>query len=195
MTNVSRETSEMLEWFQSELLRWNAKINLIASGEVGNVSERHLQDSIQVSELVESPTSWLDLGSGGGFPGIVIAIMHRQTLIQTTLVDSDKRKCSFLRTINRELKLNIAVSSVRIEDLPSQNASTISARALAPLERLLSYSVPHLADDGVMIFPKGLQWRSEVETALATWDFDLQTEPSRTQEGATILMIRHARRR
>ena len=187
--NVSRETSEMLDAFQQLVLKWNNKINLISRASAQDGWERHITDSLQLYEMAPEFEHWVDLGSGGGFPGIPIAIRARETGAKITLVESDKRKATFLRQASRELGLKIEVISERIEQVPGLQADILSARALAHLEVLILYSGQHMKPDGLALFPKGKSWKEEVDKARQQWNFDLQTARSKTERAAAILCI------
>lgn len=137
--DVSRETSEKLSHFVALVEKWNKAVNLIGRSTVDSIWTRHVLDSAQLrTHLASQPRLWLDLGSGSGFPGIVVAIMaaYESPESRFVLVESDQRKATFLRTACRELKLSASVLAARIESLPPQKADVISARALAALPDL-----------------------------------------------------------
>lgn len=194
--NVSRETSERLSTYAAQIRKWNPRINLVAKSTLDDLEERHLADSLQILDHApENWRSWVDLGSGGGFPGLVVAIaVADQPERRVTLVESDVRKAAFLRSAARECGVQVTVLDARIEALPPQNADVISARALAPLPKLLALAVPHLAPGGVCLFPKGRNWQNEVENARETWSFDLLSQPSKTGEDSVILVMRNIER-
>ena len=132
----------------------------------------------------------MDMGSGGGLPGLVLAIAKADTNLVFTLVESDQRKAAFLRTVIRETGLgNAEVAAKRIETLLPLNAAYASARALAPLRQLMAYLHLHLTPTGTAFLMKGRQWQTEVEDAKREWIFDYVAHPSRTQEGAATLEI------
>lgn len=192
LSNVSCETLEKIDIYINTLLEWNQKINLVSKSEVLSLRERHIEDSAQIfSLLTGSVDHWLDLGSGGGFPGIVVAILDSEfgSISRMTLVESDIRKCVFLREVIRKTALNAVVLTERIEKLPPQNANVVSARALAPLDRLLFYSYPHMASNGILYFPKGENYKKELSAAYENWGFDLSTTQSTTNEKAVILSV------
>ena len=120
---------------------------------------------------------------------MVVAIHRRDRADRVTLLDSDRRKCAFLRDTARRLALDVAVIDGRIEDVPGQGAAVLSARALAPLPALLGHAERHLAPAGKAIFPKGRRWQEEVDAARAGWRFALDAVPSRTENGAAILVV------
>ncbi len=190
--NVSRETYEKLQRYVDLLLAWTAKINLISKKSASDVWRRHIIDSIQVFQSIEHPSkTWLDLGSGGGLPGLVVAILATEASpeMKTVLVESDLRKAAFLRNAIRELDLHAIVMSERIENLDPLKANIVSARALADLETLLSFANLHLAYDGTAIFSKGEKWQKEVDKARESWRFDLDVIQSKTDPMAAILKI------
>ncbi|MFD0910979.1 16S rRNA (guanine(527)-N(7))-methyltransferase RsmG [Ruegeria arenilitoris] len=190
--NVSRETFEKLSIFVNLLRKWNPKINLVSRSTLPEVWARHIKDSIQVFHLVEPKKQWVDLGSGGGFPGLVCAILASETSPETefTLVESDQRKSAFLRTVIRETKANCSVISKRIEVVDPLGADVLSARALADLTTLLSFCDRHLKEDGVAVFPKGATWKKEIDAAQREWNFTTETANSLTDPQAVILKIK-----
>ena len=194
--NVSRETSERLDIFAATLKKWNPKINLVSKSSLTYLWERHILDSIQVFHAVETPPSWLDLGSGGGMPGLIVAILAAELSPKTsvTLIESDQRKCAFLRNVARECEISVLVKSERIETADPENAHVISARALAELDTLLSFSERHLQQGGVSVFPKGESWKKEVDNARERWRFECEEITSLTEPEAVILKIKGVER-
>ena len=194
--NVSRETLELLKEFEELVLKWTKKINLVSSRDASQVWERHIVDSVQVFNCAPSDGSWIDIGSGGGFPGIVAAIMGKEVTPDRpfTLVDSDQRKCAFLRTAARELSLNVEVQAKRVEQINPMGASVLSARALDDLDGLLFHAERHLAPSGVALFPKGARWQDEHERALKRWSYNIEVIKSETNPEATILKIKELAR-
>jgi 16S rRNA (guanine527-N7)-methyltransferase len=196
LKHVSRETISRLQAFESLVVKWTKKINLVSNGDVSQIWERHILDSAQVYEAAPLSGSWLDIGSGGGFPGIVAAIMACEQTPERefTLVDSDQRKCAFLRTVAREIGLNVTVISQRVDELQPFGAAVLSARALDDLGSLLQYAEHHLAPDGVALFPKGINWKKEHAEALLSWSFNLEVIKSQISTDATILKIKELSR-
>lgn len=193
--NVSRETLDKLRAFAALLEKWTRSINLISPKTVPQIWERHILDSAQVSSLAPKGwTHWVDLGSGGGLPAVVVAIMDQDSR-PITLVESDQRKCLFLNTVRRELSLNLNVVHSRIESATLDPGTILSARALAPLSALLSFSMDILAPDGTALFAKGENYKAELDQARTEWEFDLLTHPSQTNPDARILEISRIRRR
>lgn len=191
--DVSRETMERLEVFAEVLKKWNPKINLVSKRSLDDLWVRHIVDSVQVFKMASADVSrWVDIGSGGGFPGVVAAIIATDENPDTkfTLIESDQRKCAFLRNAARECGVSVNVISKRIEHVDSQNADILSARALADLSDLLEFSERHLAEDGTALFPKGENWKKEVDKSQREWHFDLDPVKSLTEPNAVILKIR-----
>lgn len=188
---VSRETSERLEAYESLIRRWNPRINLVAPATIPDLRVRHIEDSLQIAEYVVPQSGrWADLGSGGGLPGVVMAISFADKDVDFVMVESDQRKSAFLRTCIRELGLvRASVQNARIEIADPLNAAYLSARALAPLPKLMPYLQRHLALDGRAFLMKGQNWQSELEEARIGWRFDVVAHPSRTQDGSAILEI------
>jgi 16S rRNA (guanine527-N7)-methyltransferase len=179
--DVSRETFERLEAYVALMKKWNSAINLVSPSTISEIWTRHILDSAQIYGLEpESPNIWCDLGSGGGLPALVVAIMAKDANpdLLVTCIESDLRKATFLRTVARELELNLSVLSERIEKAEPQNADVLSARALASLDALCGFAERHLKAGGVAIFPKGENYRQEIDEALENWSFQLDTYPS-----------------
>lgn len=190
---VSRETMGRLQEFADLVARWTPKINLISSASVPNLMSRHIVDSAQLFGIPDRPIDhWADLGSGGGFPGIVLAIMAKEhgDIGKITLVESDARKCAFLREAVRLLGLSVVVVNERIERVPPLNADVLSARALAPLTQLFGHAAYHLRPTGTAIFPKGARHQEEQDEAAKHWSFKTEARPSITDADARILVIR-----
>lgn len=194
--NVSRETLDKLTAFVALVEKWTVKINLISKSSIPHIWDRHIIDSAQLFELAPKQGHWVDIGSGGGFPGVVLAILasERPDPIKFTLVESDQRKCAFLRTASRELDLGINVKSERIEETAPLEADILTARALADLSVLLEFADRHLSTDGVALFPKGAQWKKEDEEAQKLWSYDCEPVKSKTSADAAILSIKEITR-
>ncbi|WP_414707621.1 16S rRNA (guanine(527)-N(7))-methyltransferase RsmG [Rhodovulum sp.] len=193
ISDVSRETSDRLDRLAALLRKWNPAINLVSRATLDVLESRHIGDSAQLfSHLPNGARRWTDLGSGGGFPGLVIAILAAEGApdLAVDLIESDQRKAVFLRTAAQELGLdNVTVFASRIETVPSRQADVVSARALAPLSQLLDFADRHLAQGGIALFPKGARHDEELDEALASWRFDVQKIPSTTDPQAVILKI------
>jgi 16S rRNA (guanine527-N7)-methyltransferase len=190
--NVSRETNERLKIYETLLIKWNPVINLVSKASIANLKDRHFADSAQVFELMPlGVTSWVDIGSGGGFPGLVCAIIagEKSPDTQFHLVESDLRKATFLKNVAREVNLPVLVYSERIEKMASFQADVISARALAPLDKLLEFSTLHLQTGGISLFPKGESYRSELNQAKEKWRFECEEHQSKTDSNSVVLRI------
>ena len=190
--NVSRETFGRLLWLEAEVKKWNKAINLIGRSSVEDMWKRHVLDSAQIFELLPNDSRrWADLGSGGGFPGLVIAVLalERAQKLETILVESDGRKAVFLRHVVQELALRATVRSDRIEDTPTIGADVVSARALASLGTLCWMAFRHLGPNGVALFQKGASYGAELKDCSESWSFDLKIHPSRTDDNAVILEV------
>ena len=186
---VSRETMDRLDGYADLIRKWNPRINLIAPATLPDLQQRHIQDCLQLVDLASAAAGgWVDLGSGGGLPGLIVAISRPD--LSVALVESDQRKATFIRTVIRELGLtNSKVIVNRIESADPLNADIVSARALAPLPLLMSYVHRHLSSTGTAWLMKGQSWQAEVADARETWHFDLTAHQSRTDFNAAILEI------
>lgn len=189
--DVSRETLERLKAYEALLNKWNPAINLVAKSTIKNAWQRHFEDSAQVYALAPKVLHWADLGSGGGFPGLVVAILAEEQSpgLRLTLVESDRRKATFLQTVMRELDVQAKVLPQRIEAVDPLQAGVISARALAPLDALLSHAARHLAPGGHALFLKGANHQAEIEAARENWHFSVEISPSQTDSAAVALKI------
>lgn len=191
--DVSRETLDRLELYAALLRKWTPKINLVAPSTLDDLWERHLVDSAQLVPHISAQTGHLcDLGSGGGLPGIVIGCFKPDLSI--TMIESDQRKATFLRTAARDLGLTVAVRSERIEKAAPAAAQVVSARALAPLPRLLPWVDRHLTEGGTALLLKGRNVKEELSAAQSDWDFEVEEKPSITSEDSSLLVMRNLRR-
>ena len=191
-TDVSRETFERSEAYVALIERWNPKINLVSKSSLPEIWDRHIWDSAQIFDIAVEGSVWADFGSGGGLPGIVLAIFAKELRpdMQFYLVESDQRKCAFLRNAVREIGLNVKVHAERIEVLDPIGASVISARALTDLNGLLEFVERHSAKNGVAILPKGETWEKEILQAQENWSFEYEEITSKTNNDAAILKIK-----
>ena len=187
--NVSRETLERLYAFEALLRKWNPRINLVSRGSLADLWRRHMLDSIQLAQFYNSEAPhgpWLDLGSGAGFPGLILAITGVNNM---HLVESDGRKCAFLREAARITGTEVTVHNDRIEALPPFAAGTITARAFAPLTRLLDWGAPHLVSGGRMLLLKGQDIDAELTEAAKYWKMTHRRIPSQTDDTGSILLL------
>jgi len=190
--NVSRETLEKLQLLERELRRWQAIKNLVGPATLDQVWDRHIVDSLQLLDLAPEAMTWVDLGSGAGFPGLVLAIAGQERGLKVHLVESNSRKCAFLRQIARLTGASAMVHEARLETvIPSfvGKADVVSARALASLTQLLEWTEPMLKTGTIGLFPKGRDAESELTEARKKWTFKADILPSRTDSEARILRI------
>ena len=192
LANVSRGTADRLRRYHDLLLRWTTRINLIAPSSRDAAWTRHIADSAQLwNHVPPEARSWADLGTGGGLPGLVIAILAAESRpeLSVTLIESDRRKAAFLQHAVAELGLAARVLPRRAEqvDLPPQDV--VSARALAPLARLIVLSAPLRHEDTLMLFPKGRTALSELTVAERSWHIRQEMVPSRVDPEGTIFKI------
>lgn len=195
--DVSRETSDRLRLLADLLLKWNPRINLVSKSTLETLWTRHILDSAQIFDLVPHPVGhWVDIGSGGGFPGLVVAILaaEKDPSQTTTLIESDQRKCAFLRTVLRETGVSGAVLTKRIEQAEPQDADVLSARALADLSQLCEFAERHLSKSGTALFPKGVTWQKELREAEESWSFSHEVITSKSEPEAVILKLGDIRR-
>ncbi|WP_421725603.1 16S rRNA (guanine(527)-N(7))-methyltransferase RsmG [Bauldia sp.] len=196
---VSRETGQRLAAFVGLVRKWQKAENLIGPATLPAIWRRHVADSAQLLALFSEDRRWLDLGSGGGFPGIVLACFLAETSNAAVhLVEANMRKCAFLRRCIRDLGIPAEIHQGRIEAVLADwtvSVDRVTARALAPLGRLLALAEPLIRQGIPAAFFKGADFALEIETATQSWDLDLVKHPSRIDSRGVILEIRNARRR
>ncbi len=188
---MSDVIQEKLNTYQALLHKWQPKINLISNNTLETSWDRHFKDSMQVEKLLPIDTKAVfDLGSGGGFPGLVLAIMRPD--IKFTLVESDQKKCSFLKTVSRETQTPVTVQNLRIEAFDSDIVpDVVMARALASLPKLFDYThkwIEHNKDI-TLIFPKGEKADEELSLLSQNWQYECRTHVSETDANAKILIF------
>lgn len=192
LPEFSPETMDRLRIYEALLGRWQAKINLVAPSTLADAWQRHFEDSLQLVPYVpHTAKTLIDIGSGAGFPGLVLAIACPH--IKVHLVESDQKKCSFLKTVSRETGIAIDVHCERIEKaLPLLDADVVSARALASLTQLLGWTQSQWSKPkpAQLLFPKGAGWQQEIEAAAQVYDFVYDAYESRTEAASAILCIR-----
>jgi 16S rRNA (guanine527-N7)-methyltransferase len=188
-TGVSRETRARFEAYLRLLERWQQRINLVGPVTLEDPWRRHFLDSAQLYPLlpVNAPNI-LDVGSGAGFPGLVLAILGAPNV---TLVDSDKRKCAFLREAARITGTRVRIEADRIEALAPRlrSVDVVTARALAPLNLLLNRIKLLLKPNLICLFPKGRRTEEELTAVQCPWQFEIERIPSMTDASATILRL------
>jgi len=197
MLNVSRETIERLQKLETCLATWNRKINLVSATTLDQYWVRHVSDSAQLWDLrPPGAQTWVDIGSGAGFPGLVIAALAAEQSPELTvsLIESDRRKAAFLHHASQEMNLSPRIRAERAEDLASFGVDVVSARAVAPLAKLIGYMHHHGKSPTVGLFPKGRTVESELTEARKYWTFEVQKTPSTTDSGGVIVQIRDIRR-
>lgn len=196
--SVSRETLDRLKIYEKLLQRWQKTINLVAPSTLTQVWGRHFADSAQIVGLApENPKTWVDLGSGAGFPGLVVATLLAETAkTQVTLIESDSRKAAFLRETAREMTVPVDILPLRIEAATTRAtlnpADVVSARALAPLPRLLALATPLCNAQTVCLFLKGREANKELQAAEIEWIFESELVPSLTDSDGRIVVLRNA---
>ncbi len=189
---VSRETYAALEAFETDFRRWSARINLAAPSTLETLWSRHILDSAQLAALKPDALRWLDLGSGGGFPGAILAILFRDRPgAHIELVESNNKKVAFLRSILGTCGAPATVHVSRIKDAPPRvvQPDIVTARALAPLPKLLGLARPWLAHGATALFHKGRDYAAEVRESHDEWSFDLVEHRSRIDPESRILEI------
>jgi 16S rRNA (guanine527-N7)-methyltransferase len=198
LTPVSRETSARLEKFVDLLFQWQAKTNLVAAAELPRIWTRHISDSLQLLPLVPDAESWVDFGSGGGFPAIPIACaLADMAGVKVHLVESNGKKAAFLREAIRVTGVPALVHQKRIEDCGDSfgdKVDVVSARALAPLTMLLAHAFPLIGRGAIGLFPKGQDVEAELTEAAKYWSIESELVPSRTGDGVIVIVRRLERR-
>ena len=195
---VSRETMERLDVYVSLLAEWQQRTNLVGRGTLDAVWSRHILDSLQLLDHAPpGPSHWADLGTGAGFPGLVLAIAGGEAVRSVDLVESNGKKVAFLRRVIARTNAPAKVHDGRIEAVVPrlQGIDIVTARALAPLGQILEWSAPLLTTGAMGLFPKGRDAETELTEAARQWTFAHQKHPSRTDPEAAILEIRDLRRR
>ncbi len=184
-----------LEIYEKLLRRWQATINLISSSTLDDIWMRHFADSAQALAAAPDVRRWADMGSGAGFPGLITALLLKPdpgAIVH--LIESDQRKAAFLRTVSRETQAPAQIHAARIESaLPglADQIEGVSARALAPLDRLLQIAREPLEKGAIGVFLKGEDWRDELTAAERLDSFSCKSAESRTRRGARIVVVKH----
>lgn len=190
--SVSRETEAKLYLYANLLTKWQKSQNLIANSTLNDIWNRHFADSLQLISYGLAHCPWIDIGSGAGFPGLVIAITNADAESHVYLVESNQSKCAFLREVIRETQASATVIPKRVDEaineLPT-GIKTLTARALAPLDRLCRYIQPLLTNESVALFLKGRNLEEEIQQALQNWTMNYEIFPSKTNVGGKIIRI------
>lgn len=193
---VSRETTERLDVLAEELARWQQAKNLVSTATLDELWVRHIEDSAQIFQFGQGKPRWLDLGSGGGFPGLVLGILLREVEGgHIHLVESNARKCAFLRHVARLTGSPVTVHVARIEAVMDRFVAVtdvVTARALAALPQLIEWTHPLLKSGGIGIFPKGQHLERELTETAKYWSIEAQIEPSKTDPEGRLLVVRKA---
>lgn len=185
--HVSRETLEKFQIYNKLLHKWQRAINLVSRQSLEDSGRRHFLDSAQLFPLVPGHArSLLDIGSGAGFPGMVLAIMG---VSNVELVESDQRKCLFLREVSRETSTAVTITNARIEKLTPKTFDVVTSRACASLDVLLSYAKPYLGPSTVCLFPKGQTVEEELTTAQKRWNMRYTLIDSVSDSAARIVRL------
>lgn len=190
-TGVSRETLERLRAYAELLGKWNRSVNLVSRNSMGDLWRRHMLDSAQLLPLAPAARTWVDLGSGAGFPGLVLALLGAP---EVHLVESLARRCSFLREAARVSGAAVTIHHARIETLEPWPADVVTARALAPLDRLLAYAAPFVAPGGQCLFLKGQDVDEELTSAAKSWSMSVERFASISDPGGTVLRLKELSR-
>ncbi|MHA1525246.1 MAG: 16S rRNA (guanine(527)-N(7))-methyltransferase RsmG [Alphaproteobacteria bacterium] len=196
--NVSHETLARLEIYVALLLRWQQTINLIGPGTKGDVWGRHIADALQfVAAAPQTAKIWVDLGTGAGLPGMVLGIaLLQRPGFHMHLIEANQRKCAFLRVVAQNTGAPVTIHNRRIEDFDAgpetPRADVITARALAPLTKLLPLAMPFVWKNTVMLFAKGQDVEGELTEAAISWRIQVDRIPSRVDRQGTILRIKEA---
>ena len=187
--DVSRETLARLKAYADLLTEWNARHNLVAKSTLPDLWHRHIWDSAQLAPLLPPDARTLaDLGSGAGFPGLVLAAMRPD--IAVTLHEATTKKCAFLQTAAERMGLTISIENARMEELPRQVHDVVTARACAPLPLLLQYAHSFVGPNSVCLFLKGQNVGPELTEATKYWKMEVSQVPSQTDPSAAIVTVR-----
>lgn len=191
---VSEEEAAQLVLFRSLLADWSERFNLIGPSVMADFWQRHALDSAQLASLAPTARLWTDLGSGAGFPGVVIAILvRRRPGAHVTLIESTGKRCRFLEHVRDALELPVTVRQERAETVRLE-ADVVTARACAPLSRLLEFARPHLKGGAIGLFLKGREVESELTAARAQWRLDAELLPSLSDPAGRILKVNRLER-
>ena len=188
-TDVSRETLEKLVIYSELLIKWQRSINLVSKTTLGDMWRRHFYDSAQLMEYIDisdKPLKILDLGSGAGFPGLVLSILG---VGEVHLVESVGKKCSFMKQVIQQTSINAIVHNERIEDMEGFSSDFVISRACADLEKLLDLTHRFRGPKTKCLFLKGIKAEDELEQASKKWTFEVKKHVSKTEESGMILEL------
>lgn len=190
--SVSRETFDSLKAYQSLLIEWQKKFNLVSNNSLEEAWERHFIDSVQLWKFIpETARSLLDFGSGAGFPGMVLAVIAKEKTpyLKVGLIESIAKKTMYLKTVAAELCVDVEIFNDRIENIPVQKVDVITSRAMTSLNGLLDYAHRFCKPETICIFPKGKKYAEELAEAHRHWKFKCRIEPSEVSEEGRILIV------
>lgn len=196
LTGVSRETLERLRVYLRLLEKWQGTINLVSTASLEDAWRRHMLDSAQLARYIPpcgaggAPVI-VDIGSGGGFPGLVLAIMGAGVV---HLVESNRRKCAFLATVARETNTEVTIQPLRVESLTPFAADIVTARSLAPLDQLLAFAEPLVGREGECLFLKGKKADGELTEAAKKWNMRVERFASDSDSSGVVLRLRQISR-
>lgn len=190
--NVSRETLAQLDTYAAMLTKWQPRINLVSNSTIPDLWNRHILDSAQLHAHILPGSHVIDLGSGAGFPGLVLAMMGD---VKVTLVESDSRKCTFMREVVRHTQIPAQVVNRRIESAALSDCDVITSRALASMDKLLELSAPYLTEKTQCLFLKGNKLNEELTIANQSWNIVYDKIPSLTDSTGCVLKISEVSRR
>jgi len=199
--NVSRETMERLSIYADMLTKWQRRINLVGPATIEVLWTRHFADSLElVRHAPSGAKNWIDIGTGAGFPGMVIATCGQQKNIQVNLVEANARKCSFLREVSRRIKAPVKIHNCRIEAIDSQAIQTmaldvVTARALAPLDLLLKLAQKPLECGAVGVFPRGQDVEDELTASTKCWKIEAEIVERNFGLPGKILIVKKCARK
>jgi len=189
---------EKLETYAALLRKWQRAVNLVSPDSLDTVWQRHFADSAQLLPFIHPGSTCLDFGSGAGFPGMVVAILGAPGGTRVHLVESNARKCAFLREVGRQTATAVEIHNARIEEIATRGTVTsievVMARGVAPLVRLLELSQPFFRRATVGLFLKGRRADDEIAEARKGWTFDLDMHPSATEPDGKVLQVRSLER-
>ena len=190
---VSRETFDRLKNYHDLLIKWQARINLVSKDSLDNIWQRHFLDSLQLIKMISLPDTVkiMDMGSGAGFPGMVLAIAGIKNM---HLVESDGKKVAFLKEVARITHTDVSVHQERAEKNSLDKMNVIIARALSNVATLLSYAESNVSHETICLFPKGKNYAMELEDAKKEWSFDCEVIPSVTDSQGVILKLSNLKR-
>lgn len=193
--NVSRETLAQFDSYAALLTDWQTRMNLVGPSTLATIWQRHFTDSAQILAIAGEGRSWLDIGAGAGFPGLVTALLDPSARL--TLVESIAKKCRFLDEVVRELDLQdrVTIENRRVETLPRAKFDIITARALAALDQLFDWGLPYAGSGTRWVLPKGARVDTELSIASERFAFDYSLVPSRTDAAARIVVASGVKRR